>query len=30
MKMEKMKEKDKKGGLGRSRPPPYPVGAVPL
>jgi hypothetical protein len=23
-----MKKKDKKGGLGRSRPPPYPVGAI--
>jgi hypothetical protein len=28
VKIGKMKEKGKKGGLGRSRPPPYPVGAV--
>jgi hypothetical protein len=28
VKMEKMKEKDKKGDLGQGRPPPYPAGTI--
>jgi hypothetical protein len=30
VKTEKMKKKDKKGGFGRGRPPPYPAGTVSL